>query len=89
MKQITVTLKELDNQSGSGGLEIIIPEAKGNPADDPKKPIPVFIEYYDKKLQVHIWDGTSQDPQTITLELQTACPKGGDVMGTDFYGAFV
>ncbi len=27
----------------------------------------VFIEYYDGKLQAHIWDGTKEDPQTIVL----------------------
>ena len=47
---IIVTLKELDNNEGSGGLEIAIPGTLGDPTADPKNPIPVFIEYYEGKL---------------------------------------
>jgi hypothetical protein len=65
-KQILITPEELDNNGGEGGLEIIIPGTKTSPEDDPTNPCPVFIEYYEGKIRVHIWTGNS-DPQTIVL----------------------
>ena len=57
----------LDKKSLSDGLEIVIKGCTGNPAD--KEPGSVmFFEYYNDKVQVHIWDGTQQDPQTVTLK---------------------
>ena len=67
-KQVSLTLEDLKNDNGEGGLEIIIPGTKTSPEDDPDNPCPVFIEYYKGQLRVHVWTGNS-DPQTINLEL--------------------
>lgn len=63
--QITITAKELDNNGGGGGLEVIIPGAAGNPEETID--CPIFIEYYNNELRVVIWDGES-DPQIIPIK---------------------
>jgi hypothetical protein len=50
-----------------GGLEIGVEGFKGDPGIRPSQ---VFIEYYGtegrrKKLRIHVWDGTSEDPVTF------------------------
>jgi hypothetical protein len=70
-KRVRVTLKELDNNEGSGGLEIEIPGTLGDPTADPKNPIPIFIEYYKEELRVLIWNGDT-DPEVYKVQL-----KGG------------
>ena len=70
LNKVRVTLSDLDNRDGSfggKGLEIQIPEAVGNPScpDDG----PIWIEYYQKKLLVHIWNA-EQNPITIELKLK-------------------
>jgi hypothetical protein len=47
-----------------GGLNISIPGFKGNPDD--KFSTPVYIEYYEGKLLVHIWRG---EPDPLTIEI--------------------
>jgi hypothetical protein len=65
--QLKLSQHELDNSQGSGGLEIVIEGCKGDPLD--KKPgTAVFIEKYEGKVQVHVWDGTQSDCQTIILK---------------------
>jgi hypothetical protein len=66
---ITVTLKELDNNGGGGGLEIVIPEAVGDPTADPKNPIPIFLEYYGGQLRLSVWNG-DQDPEIYEIKLR-------------------
>ena len=66
---LNVSLKELDNNGGNGGLEIVIPGTVGDPTADPKNPIPVFIEYYEGKLRVLIWNG-DQDPEVYEVKLK-------------------
>lgn len=63
--QITITAKELNNDNGDGGLEVIIPGAEGNPEETID--CPIFVEYYNKELRVVIWDGNS-DPQIIPIK---------------------
>ena len=60
------TMQELDNK-GSGGLEIKIEGCPGDPTED-EPGMSLFIEYYEGKVQVHVWDGTQQDCQTIILK---------------------
>jgi hypothetical protein len=67
--QIQVGLKELDNNNGSGGLEIAILEAEGDPTGDSKNPIPVFIEYYKGQLRLVVWNG-NQDPEVPEIKLR-------------------
>lgn len=64
MMAITVTERELDNNNGSGGLEITIPEVDGSPEG---VSIPVFIESYKGEIRVIVWNGES-DPHIITLK---------------------
>ena len=65
--QLKISQHELDNSQGSGGLEIVIEGCTGDPME--KKPgTSVFIENYEGKVQVHVWDGTQGDCQTIILK---------------------
>ena len=42
---------------------------EGFKGDDSAAPaVQVFIEVYEGTLRVHTWDGTSQDPKTITID---------------------
>jgi hypothetical protein len=65
--RMSLSKKQLDNNKGSGGLEITIKDCIGNPQE--KEPgTSIFLEYYQGKFQVHVWDGTQQDPTTIVLK---------------------
>jgi hypothetical protein len=64
--KITPTRKELNNNKGGGGLEICIPDVKGDPTDANAVPCSIFIEEYEGDVWVRIWDG-EQDPQSIKL----------------------
>jgi len=50
IETLIVTKEEIDNNDGGAGLEIRIPDFKGNPQspDDGQ----IFIEYYEDKIQV-------------------------------------
>lgn len=73
--RMSLTKHRLDNTNGSGGLEITIQDCIGNPQE--KEPgTAVFIEYYDGQYQVHVWDGTSNDPVTIKLKKRPKEKKG-------------
>jgi hypothetical protein len=45
------------------GLEIIVKGLKGNPEDG----VSVFLEYYEGKVQLHVWTDGNEDPKTIVL----------------------
>ena len=64
-RQIELSMKDVDNNKGGGGFSIKIPGFKANPAcpDDGQ----VFIEFYDGKLRVHVWNG-DQDPTSIIID---------------------
>lgn len=53
--KLTVTKEQLAHP---GGLEIAV---AGFAGDGGVKPTQVFIEYYEGKLLVHVWDGTGED----------------------------
>lgn len=65
--RMSLTKHRLDNTKGSGGLEITLQDCIGNPQES-EPGTAVFIEYYAGKYQVHVWDGTQQDPITIILK---------------------
>jgi hypothetical protein len=49
------------------GVEIKIAGCTGDPTE--KAPgTALYIEHYEGEILVHIWDGTSQDCQTIKLK---------------------
>jgi len=68
MIRLDLSLKDLDNNGGNGGLEISIPGTVGDLTADPKNPIPIFIEYYDGELRVLIWNGNC-DPDIHKIKL--------------------
>lgn len=63
--ELKITKEEIDNNEGSGGLEIKVPGFKANPAcpDDGQ----IFIEYYEGKVRIHVWNG-DQNPITTEIE---------------------
>jgi hypothetical protein len=63
--KLELVTKNLDNNAGGGGLEILVPGFKGNPECPDEAQI--FIEYYEGKLRVHVWNG-DPDPTTVELE---------------------
>ena len=58
---------QLDNNKGSGGLEIGVFGHKGDPCDANPAPCQIFLEWYEGKLQLHVWDGSAADPKTIII----------------------
>lgn len=62
---LTIDKEEIDNNEGSAGFEIKIPGFNGNP-DSPEEG-QIFIEYYEGKIKVHVWNGES-DPITTEIE---------------------
>lgn len=59
--------------TGPNGLEISIQGFRSSPADEPLGAVQVFIEVYEGKLRVHVWDGSSFDPVSVVIE-----PRGGE-----------
>jgi hypothetical protein len=47
------------------GLEIGVIGFKSNPADHKNFPSQVYIEVYQGKLRVCVWNGSSEDPSAI------------------------
>jgi hypothetical protein len=64
--ELNLTKEDINNNRGAGGLGIHIQGVLGSPADPELNTCPIFIEYYQEKVLVHIWDG-KEDPTTITL----------------------
>ena len=54
--QLNVPPSEIDNSEGGKGIEITIPGYKNNPEDPHGAQI--FIEVYQGKVRVHVWNGT-------------------------------
>lgn len=53
--------------TGPNGLEIGIHGFQASPVYADDFPAQVYIEEYDGALQIHVWDGSSEDPQTIRI----------------------
>jgi len=64
--------------SGSKGLEIGVKGFRSNPGDHERFPSQVYIEVYEGKLRVCVWDGRSEDPATHDIEPLTYRPDGRD-----------
>lgn len=56
---------DLNNDNGGGGLEIKVQGYKNNPEDSTGTQI--FIEQYQKKLRVHVWNG-NVNPTTVEVD---------------------
>jgi hypothetical protein len=54
--------------SDSNALEIGVKGFEGDPTADDSQPTQVFIEVYEGTLSVHVWDGSSEDPQSIHIQ---------------------
>lgn len=50
------------------GIEIGVKGFQSDPSCDPSEPTQIYIELYEGKLHVHVWDGSSEDPQTIKID---------------------
>jgi len=63
--RIELAIEDVDNNKGGAGLEIRVPGFKANPEcpDDGQ----IFIEYYEGKVRVHVWNG-DQNPITTEIE---------------------
>ena len=66
VKQLEISLKDLDNNDGDGGLEILIPEALSSPENEG---IPIFIEYFKGQLRLLVWNG-EKDPEIVNINLK-------------------
>ena len=64
-RQIELNSEYIDNNEGGGGFSIRVPGFKANPEcpDDGQ----IFIEYYEGKVRVHVWNG-DQNPITTEIE---------------------
>jgi hypothetical protein len=69
--KLTLRKEDLMSESG-GGLEIAV---DGFAGDSGVKPTQVFIEFYDGKLAVHVWDGSSEDATTRIVIPQVQFPS--------------
>ena len=69
MKKLILSPHSLDNNEGGGGLEIEVLGYKGDIEGDHQTN--VFLEIYEGKLRVHVWNG-NQDP--ITTECSPSKP---------------
>ena len=49
------------------GLEIGVIGFKSSPAEDQTCPTQVYVEIYEGKLRVCVWNGSSEDPVAIHL----------------------
>jgi len=65
LTKLTIQKDVLNNNAGGGGLEIKVPGFKNNPESPEEGQI--FIEFYDGKLRVHVWNG-EQNPITTDIE---------------------
>lgn len=72
--RLSLSKKQLDNSEGSGGLEITLPDCIGNP-QEATPGTAIFLEYYNGHYQVHVWDGTQNDP--ITIQFKEIKPTKG------------
>ena len=53
---------------GPDALEIGVRGFRGDPTADDNQSTQVYIEVYKDKLSVHVWDGSSEDPQSIHIQ---------------------
>lgn len=63
--RIELDPKQIRGARGEG-LEIVVKGFNGCPADE--LPAQVYVELYEGRLKVHVWDGSSEGPQTTTIE---------------------
>lgn len=65
-RRIELTAGEID-ASGTGlGVEIFVAGFKHDSAEH--NATQVYIEVWDGKLLIHVWDGSGEDPKTIAID---------------------
>lgn len=52
----------------NGGISVCVRGFRHDPNTGPEEGEQVYIEVYEGKLRVHIWDGSSEDPITTAIE---------------------
>lgn len=60
-------VNSLDLSHGNG-LEIVVKGFQHEPGAEIGCGAQVFVEIWEGKLRIHVWDGSSQDPQTTIIE---------------------
>jgi hypothetical protein len=65
--RLEFSASEIDGAIGHG-LEIDVSGFAGSPTDENGHRAQVYIEAYEGKLRINVWDGSSEDPQTIEIE---------------------
>lgn len=61
--------------TGSAALEIGVKGFQGDPSCVADEPSQVYIEIYEGKLRVCVWDGSSQDPQITVIDVADSAPR--------------
>jgi hypothetical protein len=56
--KLVLRKEEINSNGGPGGLEIAV---EGFQGDVSVQPVQIYLEYYHRKLRVHVWDGSSED----------------------------
>ena len=64
--KVVLDLADVENDQGCGGFELQVRGYEGNPEEETKDTAQVFIEKYDGRVMIHVWDGAS-DPVTFVL----------------------
>ncbi len=61
------------NELGTGpeGLEINVEGFQHDPTSADSEPTQIYVEIYEGKLRVHVWDGSSEDPRTVVIDTGT------------------
>ena len=65
---------ELDADSlgtGPDGLEIGVKGFKHDPTAVDEHPTQLFLEVYEGKLRIHVWDGDNESPTTLVVDPAT------------------
>ena len=63
--RVEINADDIDYSTGRG-LEIYVKGFKGNPANAEEQDSQVFIESYDGKIRIHVWNDTF-DPVSFEL----------------------
>lgn len=78
-KAVSIKAGDIDGHKGQC-LEIQVPGFKGDSGDPPTQ---IMVEFYEGKLRVHVWDGSSED-YCQTIRIPRARKKATVITEDDF-----
>ena len=67
MKKIILSKDEINTLECGSGLIIGIEGFKGNPVDAQGIYEQIYIEYWEGKIRIHVWNG-EQDAKTLEID---------------------